>query len=515
MRVFLFGVDGLCFRIVDPLIERGLLPNFQRVRDGGARAVLRSTVPPMTPPAWMSIATGLPPAGHGVYDFFEYEQTEGGPRPRLLTQRKGGKAIWNVLSEWGKRVIVANVPMTYPPEPVNGVMLSGYMAPDIASDVTYPASFKEELLRAVPGYKIDLDPSVSAGQIGDVLAEVLQLTRGRNEMLRLLLERPWDFFFIAYTGADRIQHLRWNSILRFDPQAVAYYQMLDEGLGMVLDALAADDLLVIVSDHGFQGASRKFYLQEYLYRRGLLRMRDEGARRRLERSGMARSTARRLLRALRLRRLAHRARRRLAHQGVLAVEKRAHAPAALPDLDWRRTRAWVPSSSGSIAGYADIFLDEAMTEEQVSELVAVLRQIRDPHNGGALALQMYREDAFGSGPFAPHERHLVVLCSEPITLLNQLGRHSLWETEPAAMGIHHPDGLLYLYGAGVKRGIDIEAAHVCDVVPTILSYMGIPLPAGLTGRLLEEAFVRPLRAQEKERVRSDGIVVQKLKKLAL
>lgn len=70
MRVMLFGIDGLTFHILNPLIERGLLPNFQRVRDGGVQGVLQSTTPPLTPPAWMSITTGLSPAKHGVYDLW-------------------------------------------------------------------------------------------------------------------------------------------------------------------------------------------------------------------------------------------------------------------------------------------------------------------------------------------------------------------------------------------------------------------------------------------------------------
>src|ERR1700730_13995910 len=113
MRVFLFGVDGLTFRILNPMMERGLLPNFQRLRERGVEGVLKSTTPPVTPPAWTSISTGLAPAKHGVFDFWEYEKTEHGPVAHVVTHRKGGKAIWNVLSDWGKRVIVANVPVTY------------------------------------------------------------------------------------------------------------------------------------------------------------------------------------------------------------------------------------------------------------------------------------------------------------------------------------------------------------------------------------------------------------------
>ena len=165
MRIFLFGVDGLTFRLLQPMMDRGLLPNFQRLRSHGVEGILRSTTPPVTPPAWMSISTGLSPARHGVYDFWKYEQTEKGPRAHVMTHREGGRAIWNVLSEWGKQVVVANIPITYPPEPVNGIMLSGYMAPDMQAGVSYPPAFKEELQRAVPGYQIDLNPAAGKSAI--------------------------------------------------------------------------------------------------------------------------------------------------------------------------------------------------------------------------------------------------------------------------------------------------------------------------------------------------------------
>ena len=108
MRVFLFGVDGLTFRILCPLIERGLLPNFQKLQELGVQGILRSTVPPLTPPAWMSIATGMSPAQHGIYDFWRYDYTNQRSQMHIVTRRFGGKAIWNLLSEWGKAVVVAN-----------------------------------------------------------------------------------------------------------------------------------------------------------------------------------------------------------------------------------------------------------------------------------------------------------------------------------------------------------------------------------------------------------------------
>ncbi|HEV2581839.1 MAG TPA: alkaline phosphatase family protein [Ktedonobacteraceae bacterium] len=510
MRVFLFGVDGLTFRVLNPLMERGLLPNFSRLRAEGVEGILKSTTPPVTPPAWTSIATGLAPAKHGVFDFWEYEQTASGPAAHVMTHRKGGRAIWNILSDWGKQVIVANVPMTYPPEPVNGIMLSGLMSPDMKANVTYPVAFKEELLEQVPGYHIDLNAAVSNGQVGEVLTDTLKMTQERNEMLNLLLKKPWDFFFIVYTGADRIQHMRWDEIMSFHPSAVRYYEMVDEALGKVLDGLMPDDMLMVVSDHGFQGVTRKFYLQEYLYRKGWLQM-NASERRGARLYGIARA----IVRAVGLQRIALPLYRRLRHKQVNHMAETDHV-AILPNIDWAKSRAWIQSTSGELAGYADVYFDDTVTEEEIDEFIEALRAFRDPENGQPLALEIHREDAFGSGQLAPDQRHVIVLSGESTSIYTQLGRTSLWETRgvgrSVSTGIHHPDGVLYLYGSGVKKGVTMTPAHVYDVVPTILSFMGVPPPDELDGKALVEPFERSdIGAQDVEHY---DLVMRKLRRLA-
>ncbi|HZU02953.1 MAG TPA: alkaline phosphatase family protein, partial [Ktedonobacteraceae bacterium] len=488
MRVFLFGVDGLTFRILCPLIERGLLPNFQKLQELGVQGILRSTVPPLTPPAWMSIATGMSPARHGIYDFWHYEQTEHSLQAHVATHRLDGMTVWQAISAWGLGSIIANVPLTYPAEPFNGIMISGYMAPGMHARVTYPASFKEELLQAVPNYQIDLDPAVESEQIGNPLVATLQMTREHIALLRFLMEKPWDFFFIVFTGADRIQHVRWQQVVAFHPQAVAYYQLLDEALGMVLDELNPEDLLLVVSDHGFQGAQRQFYIQEYLRKKGLLFVRHRNALRHTQFQNRLAGLIRKPIWAIGLQGFPTLLRRQLYRYGMKAI---ATSPVAakIPDLDWANTSAWVPSASGDVAGYADIFLDNTMTEGQINALLADLRAIRDPVTGQALLAEAYREDVFGSGPFAPKERHLVLIANENTALRVELGHSNLWDT-CRPYGIHHPDGVLYLYGAGTKRGVTIAPTHVYDVVPTIFSAMGLPSYPGLEGRVIEEAFER-------------------------
>src|SRR5258708_34309314 len=113
MRSVIFGVDGLTFRILHPLIERGELPNFQKLAREGCEAILESKYPPLTAPAWTSLSTGLTLAKHGVFALWQYDdQREPGAAPKapVRTHRRGGKAISSVLSEQDRQVLVVPVP---------------------------------------------------------------------------------------------------------------------------------------------------------------------------------------------------------------------------------------------------------------------------------------------------------------------------------------------------------------------------------------------------------------------
>lgn len=127
-KVMVIGLDGATFRVIDPLVARGELPGLARLMAGGTRGTLESTLPPLSPTAWASFITGKNPGKHGIFDFlrrrpgsYEFLPVNGASiRARTL---------WSRLSEGGVRVGVVNVPMTYPPPPVNGFIISGMDSP--------------------------------------------------------------------------------------------------------------------------------------------------------------------------------------------------------------------------------------------------------------------------------------------------------------------------------------------------------------------------------------------------
>jgi len=522
MRTVVFGVDGLTFRVLHPLMERGELPNFQKLQQEGCEAILESKYPPLTPPAWTSLSTGLKPARHGVYDFWTYdEQQEHGAarKAHVQTRRKGGKAIWNILSEYGKQVLVLNVPMTYPPETVNGIMVSGYMTPSSDTDFTYPTSFKEELYRVVPDYKIDLEygniwnhPKPKALEL--LIDATLRMTERRIELcMYLLKEKPWDFCYVAFVGPDRLQHPLWTQISALDKRATEYFRLLDHGLGLILEQLSPDDNLFVVSDHGFQGAPRLFDINEYLYGKGLLTPNSN------YQANSARSTAnlKRVVERAGLLSLARKTKKALGRAGILKIASSGdHHYSALSVIDWERTLACVPSHSGFGGGYADIFLNNEMSAEAQNELIEDLKRQVDPKTGNPLISAVYTTEVYGEGPYAPGEPRLILLPTEGITFRVTLGNKQLWDAPNVVRGTHQKDGVLYAYGRGIKRGFQAPNAEIYDLVPTVLRGMGLPFPYTFDGRVLDELFVESKQVEQTSTSADDakgGLARRKLKKL--
>lgn len=137
-RFIVVGLDGLSPELIEPWLQAGKLPNLQRLKESGSYARIATTNPAESPVAWASIATGRNPGKHGVYDFIRRAPTSYLPDlsltrldgNRSLPVRKG-KAFWDYSRETGVPVSILACPVTFPPDEVNGTMLSGMGTPDL------------------------------------------------------------------------------------------------------------------------------------------------------------------------------------------------------------------------------------------------------------------------------------------------------------------------------------------------------------------------------------------------
>ena len=281
-RLALIGLD-----CADPDLLRDLLPQLPTLSalvEEGSFGHLRSVDPPITIPAWMSMMTGVDPGKFGVYGFrnrADYSYTG----LKITTSAAfRAETVWDVLGRHGLRSILLGIPGTYPPKPVRGILVSGFLAPGTDSAYTYPAALRDEISRVVGEYILD----VRGFRTDDkpwLIEELRRMTERRFALARhLVMHHDWDFFGMVEIGTDRIHHGLWSHYdkahRKYDPTSPfhdaipAYYRLIDSEIARLLDAMPADTRVLIVSDHGAQRMEGGIGINEWLIQEGYLTLRD-------------------------------------------------------------------------------------------------------------------------------------------------------------------------------------------------------------------------------------------------
>jgi predicted AlkP superfamily phosphohydrolase/phosphomutase len=512
-KVLVIGLDGATFDLIQPWAVGGYLPTFSRLMDQGAHGRLRSTIPPMTAPAWTSFATGTNPGKHRLYDWIARE-----PESYRFSPVTGldGKAptIYTLLSQTGRRVCTLNVPMTYPPVPVNGVMVSGMPAPSTQNTITYPADLFQDILQAVGDYVLYPDPGQAYSDSG-VDAFLDRLYRTTDVRVRtfdyLRAREAWDFAMIVFNGTDTICHALWKYMdpehPLHDPSRYAkygsairdYYQLIDKHLARVVEGLDEDTTLVIMSDHGFGPFHKFIHVNNWLMEQGLMRIRP-GLRPRLKESlfhlGFAPMNVYDTLMRLGLGALKREVVRGQG-QGLLKT-----LFLSFEDVDWSQTRAYSLGNVGQIyvnlAGREPLGCVQPGAEyEQVREnIIARLWELRDPETGEGVVEAVYRREEIYSGDQVEHAPDILFL---PRRLEYfgfgeyEFGSHKIIEAMKRGIsGTHRMDGVFLAYGGAVQPGVVFEDAQITDLAPTILHLMGEPVPEHMDGVVLQEMLRGPV-----------------------
>src|SRR5437763_7600976 len=278
-RVLIVGWDGADWEILDPLLAAGDLPNLAALIARGRKGVSRSCLPSHSWAAWPTFLTGRDPAGHGVFDILEYRP--GATRRLPVSSRSILAPIWPArLTDAGRTSLIVNVPLTYPAPEITGVAIAGGVIPQ-GSTYSHPPDAGPRL-----GWRINGGSwTTFRGRPLDLVADVEDVTRRRAEAMRRLLdEHPWDAACMVFVSPDRIQHCLLEYVHPGHPgHPVAsqtpvaarvrdVYRLLDRELGMLLERTTADDLVVLMSDHGHQPVTRALNMNRVLERLGHLRM---------------------------------------------------------------------------------------------------------------------------------------------------------------------------------------------------------------------------------------------------
>ncbi len=517
LKLLVIGLDGATWSVIEPLARAGRVPNLARIMQG-VQGPLESTIPPVTPPAWTSFMTGKNPGKHGLYHFVEPEP--GSYQMRYTNARsRRARTIWSILSEAGRRVGVVNVPMTFPPEPVDGFMISGMDTPDAASDFIYPKSLVTDLRKAVGPVKLDLRYlgfMHSDERRRQVLQELDVVDEQRLRMLLYLLERePVEVLMAVYGSPDTSQHYFWHyadsSHYRYDPRGAQtfgsaigdVYVRLDRQIGALMERVADDGAVMIVSDHGFGPTSSKLlYLNRYLAELGLLAYRKAGT---AGLGGLVSRTVRGTDRVLRGA-LSSDQKKRLARMFPKLRVRWESSLTALNAVDWSATKAYC---SEVLASPANIWInvrgrqpqgtvDPGGEYREVVDFVAErLQALKDPMTGRPLVRRVLRKEEVYDGPYVDQAPDVMLAWwegegfSARTSLPQDRGRPVVAEASPVSeraewSGTHRLEGVLAMRGSGIRTGVRVTGARIVDLAPTILHLLGQPVPDDMDGRVLTE-----------------------------
>ena len=270
-KVMILGLDGTPFSLLRRLIDEGVMPNLARIVAEGTFAPMQTTIPDISSVAWTTFFTGVNPAKHGIYGFVDLRpKSYDLDFPNVSHVRV--PAMWNALDAARKRSIVINVPSTYPAQPLNGILVSGFVALDLAK-ATYPRSLVPDLERA--GYQLDVDATIAKESL-EAYARALTSSLDAREAViwRLMTEQAWDLFVGVITETDRMHHYLWAAL--DDPSHPQHgffldlYRRIDAWMGKVYEWYRGRGLFILMSDHGFCGIKKEVYLNYWLKAEGYL-----------------------------------------------------------------------------------------------------------------------------------------------------------------------------------------------------------------------------------------------------
>ncbi len=477
-RVLIIGWDGADWKVLRPMLEGGELPNLAALIERGAHGDCLSTVPSHSWCAWPSFMTGLNPAGHGVFDILEHRPGVSRRLP-VTYQSVRARTFFDDLSDSGKTTLAVNIPLTFPAPELKGKVVAGGVLPASRS-YTYPAELQTDLDQNAPFPVNGMSWTTFRNRPEPFLEECADITSKRQRAFEYLLDTTeWDLAVLVYVSTDRIQHCLMEYIHPEHPaypemkdtpvakQTRAVYQQLDEGLANLLARTDEDDLVIFMSDHGHQVATRACTMDRVLEHLGFLRFGRGSFAFNLIRWGPGRRIARRLYDLFKL-------------HGKISI------PAS--PIEWSRCRAYtsvVSTGEGvsvNLKGREPQGIVEPSDYERVrDELAQALGGFRDPDTGEAPIARIYRKEEVLSGAFLDVAPDLLLVPAPSYSLTHA---RTMVEDADWLSGDHRLEGVIVATGPEVTPGPLREEARLIDLGPTALAALGVPSAVARDGNVL-------------------------------
>ncbi len=500
MTLLIIGFDGATFDLIKPWAAEGHLPRLAGLMRDGVTADLASTLPPVTSPAWPTFMTGVNPGKHGVFDFI---QPHGENFTLVNSTQIRQPTLWRRLSDKGYRVGVLNVPVTYPPQAVNGFMITDILSPRNAV-ISHPPDLIDRYETEMGPYRVAPNVQYKPGNEAEFIADIYDLvdTHGRWA-LKLMEAEPVDVLMVHFIAMDIAKHALWrfmdHSHARHEASPYEHairdgYARVDAWIGRLMERLPAGSATIAMSDHGFGPLKNMVNLNVFFMQKGLMKLKPDFTTQLKAwafRHGLTPSAAYQWI-------------ARMGLQNVVTrVSKKARNDIvgkflSFDSVDWSRTIAYSMGHVGQV--YINRVgrdqhgsVSDADYERRLAEVSDALAELRDGDGRPILTNLVRGRDAY-HGPYAAlgpdlHlelDHYAMIACplfaTEGKVMTSQIRGDS---------GCHRREGIFIAGGAGIRPGVALPEVSILDLAPTILHLLGEPVPRIMDGRVLAEALVDP------------------------
>jgi len=263
----------------------------------------------------------------------------------------------------------------------------------------------------------------------------------------------------VFESTDRIQHMFWRYFKDSgspadtpskEPHIVNaiynVYKKMDDFLGKLFEKMGKDDLLLIVSDHGFNKVNRDFHLNSWLHREGYL----------------------------------------------VLKEGKTESDKFYKDVDWSKSRAYGQGLHGiyiNMAGREKYGIVKSGKEAEAlkTEIAEKLKKLKDPDTGDPVAKGVYKREELYKGPYTKNAADIIIGYNlgyrvSPESAVNYVkdkicsDNLRMWSGDHSFSRVFIP-GIFFS-----NRKIEAEKPSIMDISPTILSAFGINKPAFIDGK---------------------------------
>jgi predicted AlkP superfamily phosphohydrolase/phosphomutase len=482
-KTILFGIDGAPWHLVDRFVQEGSMPNMKKFLAEGVKATLLSTFPTETMAAWTSIFTGVNPGKHGMPDF---RLRLNGKIEIAQSRFRQAETIWQMMSKRGLKSVLINDPVTYPPNPINGVVTTGLMTPPNVKNFIYPPDLREEIDRVVGGYMCEppanfYEKTIEAKPEAYAMLEEVA-SKQAQAALYYSKKVDWDVLAPIFTTSDRLMHVFYND---YD-YLKRHFALLDGYLGQFMEIAQKENANVLIcSDHGFGPTEKALYINTWLASEGFQIVKKSAMRSMMTSSGLTVYKIMEIIGKLRLSGLALKI-YRISPKMVKEAIPLGSYEAGQTDYD--NSQAFSTAYHGI---YINSNLKGAEFERVRDAIMAKLYELTD--NGTKIVEKLYKREEVLWGDQSERAPDIFIVTKIGYGVSTHLNRKvfdKLQNHGVVISGSHRLEGIFAASGPDIKKGLSIgRDLNGWDVASTILHMHSVPIPASMDGKVIKEIFV--------------------------